>query len=288
MPCLLYSTFLKDISHVHSFWMTYKIVCMNIAQFYFSIQVLNCQIVFQSNGSILLSHQWCMSVPTSEHFSNSCYTALRIIDTIVGVKSWFTVVLICISLMTNNAEYLFMWVRATGITPLEKHLFKSFTNFLVRSFVFLLLSCKMSSVRLWPPDAKNWLTGKDPDAEKDQRREEKGTTEDEMVRWHHRLNGHEFEQALRVGDGQGSLACFSPWGCKESDMPERLNWTEDIFVYYEYPSSLSNYNLQIFSPILWIVFSLSLGVFWSANVFNFNEFLLSIFFIHALYFWCHI
>ena len=96
-----------------------------------------------------------MSVPTSEHFSNSCYTALRIIDTIVGVKSWFTVVLICISLMTNNAEYLFMWVRATGITPLEKHLFKSFTNFLVRSFVFLLLSCKMSSVRLWPPDAKN-------------------------------------------------------------------------------------------------------------------------------------
>ena len=140
------------------------------------------------------------------------------------MKSWFTVVLICISLMTNNAEYLFMWVRATGITPLEKHLFKSFTNFLVRSFVFLLLSCKMSSERLWPPDAKNWLTGKDPDDEKDQRREEKGTTEDEMVGWHHRLNGHEFEQALRVGDGQRSLACCSPWGCKESDMPEQLNW----------------------------------------------------------------
>ena len=54
---------------------------------------------------------------------------------------------------------------------------------------------------LWPPDEKNWLTGKDPDVGKDQRREEKGTTEDEMVRWHHRLDGREFEQALGVGDG---------------------------------------------------------------------------------------
>ena len=64
---------------------------------------------------------------------------------------------------------------------------------------------------LWPPDAKNWLTGKEPDAEKDWRREEKGTTDDEMVGWHYQLNGHEFKQALGVGDGQGSLACCSPW-----------------------------------------------------------------------------
>jgi len=59
---------------------------------------------------------------------------------------------------------------------------------------------------LWPPDAKSWLIGKDPDAGKDWRQEEKGTTKDEIVGWHHRLNGHEFEQALGVGDGQGSLA----------------------------------------------------------------------------------
>ena len=65
---------------------------------------------------------------------------------------------------------------------------------------------------LWPRDAKNWLTGKDPDAGKDWRQEEKGTTEDEMVAWHHRLDGHKFEQAPGVGDGQGSLACCSPWG----------------------------------------------------------------------------
>ena len=79
---------------------------------------------------------------------------------------------------------------------------------------------------LWSPDAKNWLFGKDPDAGKDWKQEETGTTEDEMVGWHHRLNGHEFEQAPGVGDGQGSLVCCSPWGCKESDTTEWLNWTE--------------------------------------------------------------
>ena len=76
---------------------------------------------------------------------------------------------------------------------------------------------------LWPPDAKNWLIGKDPDAGKDWRQEEKGTTEDEMVGWHYRLDGHEFEQAPRVGDGQGTLVCCSLWGHKESDMTEQLN-----------------------------------------------------------------
>ena len=78
---------------------------------------------------------------------------------------------------------------------------------------------------LWPPDANNWLIWKDPDAGKDWRWE-KGKTEDDMVGWQHRPNGHEFEQALAVGKGQGSLVCCSPWGLKESDMTEWLNWTE--------------------------------------------------------------
>ena len=78
---------------------------------------------------------------------------------------------------------------------------------------------------LLPPDAKNWLIGKDPHAGKDWRQEEKQTTENEMVGWHHWLNGHELEQALGDGDGQGSLACCSPWGCKELDTTEQLNWT---------------------------------------------------------------
>ena len=79
---------------------------------------------------------------------------------------------------------------------------------------------------LWPPDVKNWLTGKDPDAGKDWRSEEKGTTEDEMVGCHHWLSGRESGETLGAGDGQRGLACCSPWGCKKSDMTERLNWTE--------------------------------------------------------------
>ena len=71
---------------------------------------------------------------------------------------------------------------------------------------------------LWPPNEKSWLIGKDPDAGKDWGQEDKGVTEDEMVAWHHRINGHEFEQTLGDSEGQGSLACCSPWGHKESDM----------------------------------------------------------------------
>ena len=82
---------------------------------------------------------------------------------------------------------------------------------------------------LWPPDKKNWLIGKDPDAGKDWRQEEKGTTENEMVGWHHWLGGHEFEQTLGDGEGQGSLACCSPWGHKELDMTDWLNWTERVY-----------------------------------------------------------
>ena len=76
---------------------------------------------------------------------------------------------------------------------------------------------------LWPPDAKSWLTGKDPDAGKDRRQEEKGTTEDEMVGWHHWLSGCEFEWTPGVGGIQGGLVCCSAWGRKESDTTEQLN-----------------------------------------------------------------
>ena len=79
---------------------------------------------------------------------------------------------------------------------------------------------------LWPPDAKNWLIGKDPDAGKDWRQEEKGMTQEEMVGWRYQLNGHEFEWTPGVGDGQGTLVCCGPWGHRESDTTERLSWTE--------------------------------------------------------------
>ena len=101
---------------------------------------------------------------------------------------------------------------------------------------------------LWPPDVKNWLIGKDPDAGKDWRREEKGVTEDKTVRWHHWLNGHEFEQAPGVGEGQGNLACCSPWGCKvRHDWTTELNWTaaesdlngSELTVYPHWPGFFS-------------------------------------------------
>ena len=92
---------------------------------------------------------------------------------------------------------------------------------------------------LWPPDAKTWLTGKDPDAWQDWRQEEKGTTEDEMVGWHHQLDGREFEQAPGVGDGQGILVGCSLWVCKESDKTELLNWTDWIEEGFNYKGSFN-------------------------------------------------
>ena len=87
------------------------------------------------------------------------------------------------------------------------------------------LMLKLKLPILWPPDAKSQLIGNDPDAGKHWRQEEKGTTEDEVVGWHHRLNGHDFEQTPGDGEGQGSLACYSSWGCKESDMTVNEQWT---------------------------------------------------------------
>ena len=81
----------------------------------------------------------------------------------------------------------------------------------------------MLKMKLWPPDAKSWPIRKDPDSGKDWRQGEKGMTEDEMVGWHHQLNGHEFEQALGDGEGQGSLACCSPLVAKSRTWLS--NWT---------------------------------------------------------------
>ena len=79
---------------------------------------------------------------------------------------------------------------------------------------------------LWPPHVKSWLIGKGSGAARDWGQEEKGTTEDEIARWHHRLDRHECEWTPGVGDGQGGLECCGSWGHKESDTTEQLNWTE--------------------------------------------------------------
>ena len=96
----------------------------------------------------------------------------------------------------------------------------------------------------WPPDAKNWLHGEDPDAGKDWKQEEKGTTEDEMVTRHHRVNGHKSEQVPGVGDGQGGLVCCGSWGCRVGH-----NWATELNCLYQWrqifftQSTESNTNL---------------------------------------------
>ena len=110
----------------------------------------------------------------------------------------------------------------------EKYLFLLYFSILKEispgcSLEGLMLKLKLPI--LWPPDAKGWLTGKAPDLGKDWGQEEKGTTEDEMVGWHYRLNRHGFGWTPGVGDGQGGLLCCSSRGCKESDTTEwQLNW----------------------------------------------------------------
>ena len=95
-----------------------------------------------------------------------------------------------------------------------------------QSWIFIgRTDAEAETLILWPPDVKNWLIGKKPDAGNDWRQEEKGTTEDEMVRWHHQLDIREFEQALGVGDGQGSLACCSSWGLRV-----RHNWVTKLTI----------------------------------------------------------
>ena len=96
-----------------------------------------------------------------------------------------------------------------------------------QSWVFFgRTDAKAETPILWPPHVKCWLIGKDSDAGRDWGQKEKEMTEDGMAGWHHWLDGHEFVWTPGVGDALGGLACYSSWGHKESDMTERLNWTD--------------------------------------------------------------
>ena len=96
-----------------------------------------------------------------------------------------------------------------------------------QSWVFIgRTDAKAETPILWPPHAKSWPIGKDPDGGRVWEQEEKGVTEDQMAGWHHWLDAHEFGWIPRVGDGQGGLVCCDSWGLKEWDMTEQLNWTE--------------------------------------------------------------
>ena len=131
---------------------------------------------------------------------------------------------------------------------------------------------------LWPPHPKSWLIGKDPDDGRDWGQEEKGMTEDEMAGCHHRLNGHEFEQALGVGDGQESLACCSSWGHKESDTTEWLNWLKNLVGSVYVNAILSICPTLSFSPC---VHGSVLYVWVSIPVLYINQYHFSIFHIYV-------
>ena len=118
-------------------------------------------------------------------------------------------------------------IIVTELSPLECKEIKPVNPKINQSWIFIgRIDAEAEAPILWPPDVKNWLIRNDPNAGKDWRQEEKEMTEDEMVGWHHWLDGHESEQALGVGEGQGSQACCRTWGHKELDKTERLNWTE--------------------------------------------------------------
>ena len=125
----------------------------------------------------------------------------------------------------KNWRFLNCGLEKTLESPLNSKEIKPVNTKRNQSWVFIgRTDVEAEAPILWPPDVKSQLTGKDPDAGKDWRQEERGMTEDKIVGWHHWFNGH--EQILGDGEGQGSLVYCSPWGCKESDTTERLNWTD--------------------------------------------------------------
>ena len=137
----------------------------------------------------------------------------------------------------TDAFELWCWRRLLRV-PWTARRSNQFVLKEIQSWIFIgRTDVEAETPIVWPSDAKNWLIWKDPDAGKDWRPEEKGTTEDEMVGWHHRHNGHGFGWTLGIGDGQGGLACCSPWGHKELDRMEWLNWTA-VFWIGTYPLAL--------------------------------------------------
>ena len=143
-----------------------------------------------------------------------------------AAKNWcfWTVVLSLLGLLAKIKCEL--WCLRRLLSPLDCQEIQPVTAKGNQSWIFIgRIDDEAETPILWLPDVNHWLIGRDPDVGQDWR-PDKGTTEDKMVGYHHWCYGHEFEQAPGVGDGQGGLACCSPWGCNESDMTDRVSWTE--------------------------------------------------------------
>ena len=143
-----------------------------------------------------------------------------------------------------------MWLRLES--PLDSKEIKLVNPKGNQPWIFIgRINAEAETPILWPPDTKSWCIGKDSDAGKDWEQVAKGVAEDERVGWHHWLNGPEFKQTLGDSEGQGSLACCSPWGCKESDMTEWVNNSVTVsFFHYSIFRSLTH---SSFSPYYYLV-----------------------------------
>ena len=163
-------------------------------------------------------------------------------------------------------------------SPLDCKEFKSVLPKGNQSWVFIgRTDLEAETSILCPRDAKSWLTWKDPDAGKDWRQEEKEMTEDEMVGWHHRLNGLEFGWTLGVGDGQGGLTCCGPWGCKDSDTTERLDWTEWFLEYDSKSASNKSKSRQVKLPLRSLYIQKKQLTKWKGNLWNGRKYLQTIY-----------
>ena len=146
-------------------------------------------------------------------------------------RSYFQIICLIKDLYTDYIEnsYSSTIIKNTVESPLDFKEIKPVNPKGNQSWIFIgRTDVEAETPILWPPDGNNWLIWKAPDAGKDWRHEEKGMTEDEMVGWYHRVNGHEFEQTLGDGEGQWILVSCSPWGCQEFDTTERLKNNKSI------------------------------------------------------------
>ena len=156
-----------------------------------------------------------------------CFFSLQSVFFFFFPLCWFGNHLLFSILLVVTLEFTCFWtvvLEKTLESPLDRKEIQPVHPKGEQSWLFIgRTDVEAETPILWPPDVKSWLIGKDSDAGKDWGQEEKGTTENEMVGWHHRLSGHGFGWTPGVGYGQGGLVCCSSWGHKESDTTEQLN-----------------------------------------------------------------
>ena len=175
----------------------------------------------QQPGYPATALQWNWSIAETCKWFPELFCAFPVV--MYGYESWTVKKAECRRI---DALELWCWRRLLRVPWTARRSNQSIPREISPEYSFEGLMLKLTPI-VWPPDMKNWLIRKDLDAGQHWRQEEKGTTEDEMAGWHHQFDGHKFEQALGVADGQGNLACCNQWECRVGhDWATEMNWTE--------------------------------------------------------------